>query len=53
MAKVAPTYKESDNASEAMFGETDDEKEDIAESAPRREGDEADTFTGTAGSEEE
>ena len=39
VAEVAAAYKEGDEASEALFGETDDEAEDNAGSAeapPRR-----------------
>ena len=53
MAEVVAADKESDDAGEAVFGETDDEEEDIAESAPRRGDHEVGTSAGDAGSEEE
>ena len=51
--QVAAAYKECDEAGEAVFGETDDEEEDIVEAVPRHHDHEANTSTGTAGSEEE
>ena len=53
MAEVAAASKECGEASEALFGETDEEEKDNIEAAPRRHEHEAVMSAGAAGSEEE
>ena len=50
---MAAAYKESDDAGEVVFGKIDDEKKDIAESAPSRDAHKVGMSASAAGSEEE